>query len=447
MWMIPLRDYQEELLNGLYKSIANNNKNIMVQSPAGSGKTVTMSELTRRANNKKNRVLCIVHRDEIVNQIKNTMEANDVNWDYCEVGMVQTIANRIKKNLIQKPDIIIIDEAHHALSNTYQKIISSFPDTYIIGFTATPYRLNGQGFKESFQDIVLGKSVKWLIEKKRLAPYKYFSIDLINHEKLKKQRGEFSQKSIEEAFNKKIYGDVLKNYEKYAKGLKTIVYAYNVESSKCVAEQFKNKGYNAYHLDGNAKTHERLEVVQKFRDGEIDILTNAELFGEGFDIPDCHCVILLRPTESLSLFIQQTMRAMRYQLNKEAIIIDLVNNWSTHQLPDSDRDWVAYFEGKPPREKSEIPAKVCGAEDCFNVMPSSQKECDVCGYVFESNSSKQNYDLEEAELEEITEDKIIKMAFKQPSDCKNMEELYELAETLNYKPGWAYYQGKHLGFI
>ncbi|TBL26592.1 helicase, partial [Escherichia coli] len=106
----------------------------------------------------------------------------------------------------------------------------------------------------------------------------------------------------------------------------------------------------------------------------------AELFGEGFDIPDCHCVILLRPTESLSLFIQQTMRAMRYQPDKEAIIIDLVNNWSTHQLPDSDRDWAAYFEGKPPREKSEIAVKECGAEDCFNVMSSSQKECDVCGY-------------------------------------------------------------------
>lgn len=447
MWVIPLRDYQEELLNGLYKSMAEHNKNIMVQSPAGSGKTVTMSELTRRANTKRNRVLCIVHREEIVNQIRDTMKVNDVDWDYCEVGMVQTIANRIKKNQVQKPDIIIIDEAHHALSNTYQKIMNAFPSTYIIGFTATPYRLNGQGFTDSFEDIVLGKSVKWLIEQKRLAPYEYYSIDLINHEKLKKQRGEYSQQSIEKAFSKKIYGDVLKNYEKYAKGLKTIVYAYNVESSRRVAEQFKERGYKAYHLDGSAKTPERLEVVQKFRDGEIDILTNAELFGEGFDIPDCHCVILLRPTESLSLFIQQTMRAMRYQPNKKAIIIDMVNNWSTHQLPDTDRDWSSYFEGKPPREKSEISVKECGAEDCFNVMPSFQKVCNVCGYEFKAEEPKRNYESEEAELEEITEDKVITMAFKQPSDCKNMEELYELAKTLNYKPGWAYYQGKHLGFI
>lgn len=443
--MIALRDYQHELLDGIHQSMANDNKRIMVQSPAGSGKTVTMSELVRRANEKNNRVLTVVHRNELVSQISQTFSANNVDWNLSQVGMVQTISNRVKKGTVIEPTIIVIDEAHHALSKTYRNIINAFPNAYVIGFTATPCRLNGQGFTDLFDDIVLGKSVKWLIDNKRLAPYKYLSIDLINHEKLKHQRGEYSQKSISEAFNKKIYGDVLKNYEQHAKGLKTIIYAYNVESSKRVAEQFKQKGYKAYHLDGKAKTQERLEVVEKFRNGEIDILTNAELFGEGFDIPDCHCVILLRPTESLSLFIQQTMRAMRYQPNKKAIIIDLVNNWSIHELPDSDRDWLKYFEGKPPREKSEIHVKEC--PECLNVIFSNQKQCPTCGYDFTAETKETAYAVEDVELEEITEENIIRLQFKKPSECKSMKELYELAESLNYKPGWAYYQGKILGLI
>ncbi|MCS4487218.1 DEAD/DEAH box helicase [Staphylococcus americanisciuri] len=443
--MITLRDYQNELLEGIYQSMSRNNKRIMVQSPAGSGKTVTMSELVRRANLKRNRVLTVVHRNELVSQIRQTFNANGVDWLLSEVGMVQTISNRVKKNKVSAPEIIVIDEAHHALSKTYRDIIQAFPKAYVIGFTATPYRLNGQGFTDLFDDIVLGKTVKWLIENKRLAPFKYLSIDLINHEKLKRQRGEYTQKSISEAFTKTIYGDALESYEKYARGLKTIIYAYNVESSKKVVERFQQHGYKAYHLDGKAKTQERLEVVEKFRKGEIDILTNAELFGEGFDIPDCHCVILLRPTESLSLFIQQTMRAMRYQPNKQAIIIDLVNNWSTHKLPDTDRDWQKYFKGKPPREKSDVSVKQC--PNCLAVIPSGHRECPLCEHEFESDYGSAEYAYEKVELEEITEENVIKLNFKKPSECKSMKELYELAESLNYKKGWAYYQGKALGLI
>ena len=138
MWMIPLRDYQEELLNGVYESMSKGNKNIMVQSPAGSGKSVTMSEIARRATDKGNRVLFIVHRRELVSQIKGTFIANDVDMDLCHVGMVKTVANRIKKDKEPTPAIILVDEAHHALAKTYTDIFESFPNAYVYGFTATP---------------------------------------------------------------------------------------------------------------------------------------------------------------------------------------------------------------------------------------------------------------------------------------------------------------------
>ena len=208
--MIPLRDYQEELLNGVYESMSKGNKNIMVQSPAGSGKSVTMSEVARRATEKGNRVLFIVHRRELVSQIKGTFIANDVNMELCHVGMVQTVANRIKNGKEPIPAIILVDEAHHALAKTYTDIFDSFPKAYVYGFTATPWRMSNKGFTEVFEELILGKSVQWLIDNERLAPFKYYSKNLMNDNKLKHQStGDFSNDSITLALEPRIHGDVI----------------------------------------------------------------------------------------------------------------------------------------------------------------------------------------------------------------------------------------------
>ena len=201
--MIPLRDYQEELLNGVYESMSKGNKNIMVQSPAGSGKSVTMSEVARRAAEKGNRVLFIVHRRELVSQIKGTFIANDVNMELCHVGMVQTVANRIKNGKEPIPAIILVDEAHHSLAKTYVNIFESFPNAFVYGFTATPYRLSNKGFTDVFDELILGKSVQWLIDNERLAPFKYYSVNLMDSDILThNSTGDFNNDSITKAMQK-----------------------------------------------------------------------------------------------------------------------------------------------------------------------------------------------------------------------------------------------------
>lgn len=445
--MIPLRDYQEELVNGLYNSMSKGNQNIMVQSPAGSGKSVTMSEIARRATEKGNRVLFIVHRRELVAQIKGTFIANDVDMGLCHVGMVQTVANRIKKDKEPTPAIILVDEAHHALAKTYIDIFEHFPNTFVYGFTATPTKLSNKGFTDIFEDLILGKTVQWLIDNERLAPFKYYSKNLMNDNKLKhKSTGDFSNESISLALEPQIYGDVIDNYKKFANDKKTIIYTHNVESSKEVAEKFNDNGYNALQVDGKTPKQQRELAMELFREGKVNILVNAELYGEGVDVPDCECVILLRPTESLTLFIQQTMRAMRYQPNKQAIIIDHVGNYVRHGLPNTEHDWLEHFNGSNNKSdsKNSIPIKEC--PECFGVVESAYTICPYCGSEFPKEEIQELTVDETAELEEVTEE-MITLNLKAPEDCSSMKELADLGKSLGYKPGWSYIQGKRLGLI
>ncbi|WP_419791392.1 DEAD/DEAH box helicase [Staphylococcus chromogenes] len=444
--MIALRDYQHELLDGIHQSMANDNKRIMVQSPAGSGKSVTMSEIARRATAKGNRVLFCVHRIELVNQIKQTFIANDVDMDLCHVGMVQTIRNRVKRGKEPTPEIILVDEAHHSLAKTYVDIFESFPDAYIYGFTATPWRMNAKGFTGLFDELIPGKTVEWLIENERLAPFKYYSVNLIDDEKLKHaSTGDYKNDSIDKAMKPTIYGDVVENYRKFADGKKTIIYTHNVESSKRVAEKFNQLGYAALQVDGKTPKDKRHGAMELFRKGEVKILVNAELYGEGVDVPDCQCVILLRPTESLTLFIQQTMRAMRYQPNKTAIIIDHVGNYMRYGLPNTEHDWEVHFKGRKKKRSKEntVMAKEC--PNCLGVVHAAQSVCPYCDYEWPP-PERADYEVDEsAELEEVGSSFVLEM--RKPEDCKSVEELYELAKNLGYKPGWAYVQAKRLGML
>lgn len=447
MWMIQLRDYQNELIEGIYQSMSKGNTKIMVVSPAGSGKSVTMSEIARRATDKGNRVLFIVHRRELVNQIKATFIANHVDMNLCHVGMVQTVSNRIKRSKEHTPSIILVDEAHHSMAKTYLNIFENFNNAYVLAFTATPWRMSGRGFTDIFQDLIVGKTVQWLIDNKRLAPFKYYSVNLMNDDTLKhNSTGDFSSESITLSMEPQVYGDVIENYRKFADGKKTIVYTHNVQSSKEVADKFNDNGYKAKQVDGKTPKVERELAMELFRKGEIKILVNAELYGEGVDVPDCQCVILLRPTESLTLFIQQTMRSMRYQLNKQAIIIDHVGNYRRHGLPNSEHNWYQHFKGsnKKSKETDAIPIKEC--PECFSVVESAYTICPSCGFEFPKEEEKPIAVDESAELEEVTEE-MIQLNLKTPEDCNNMKELYQLAKENNYKPGWAYIQGKRLGLI
>ena len=191
---------------------------------------------------------------------------------------------------------------------------------------------------------------------------------------------------------------------------------------------------------------ERDKIISDFRNGAIKILCNVDLISEGFDVPDCECVILLRPTKSLTLYIQQSMRCMRYKKNKRAVIIDHVGNYARFGMPDADREWTLESR-KKSGEKREIENKLFAAQcpECFYTFEPSKfgrPVCPACGYVFPKK--ERSLDTEEAELQKITG---FVLDYDSPEQCCNMQELNAYAKKMGYKKGWAYFQGKQRGFI
>lgn len=449
--MIKLRDYQEELVSDIKKSIRNGNRSIIVQSPPRSGKTVVMAHIAKGATDKKNHVLFFSHRKEINDQVVKTFKANAVNLAYCTIGSVQSLVRKIDG--LPPPEIILVDEAHHIKAASYKKILEAFPKSLKLFFTGTPVRLNGQGFEELADDLIIGKSIKWLQEHGNIAPFKYYAPNLIDLSKLKKSGGDFTQKSIDEAFKKAIYGDVINHYIKLSKGKQAICYAHNVATAERVSDEFNQSGITSKVVHGKTPKKERDRLMKQFRDGEILVLVNVELFTEGVDLPDVTTCIMLRPTQSLSLFLQFAMRPLNPQTGKTAILIDHVGNYSRHGFPNEDRAWSLQGLSKKRSEyntKGELTIKQC--EDCFGCFDSSvTRTCPYCGHE-PVLTERELENIKEIELQEITEAKVHKLknrvaTYISADMCNNVDELVEFKNQHNYKNGWVYQQQKMRGWL
>lgn len=456
--MFELRDYQQETISNIYHELKSGKRSLVVQQPPRTGKTVIMAEIARRTTEKHNRVLFIVHRKEIVEQVKSTFKQQGVDMDLCVVGMVQTVTRRVDK--LSPPDLILIDEAHHVLAETYMRIVNKFQKAIKLMFTATPYRLNGQGFEDVAEGLIEGKQVQWLIDHKRLSKVDYFAPKAINEKMLKTQHGDFSNKSISDAIQPKIYGNAVKQYKKLANGTNAIAYCHNIDSAKRLADEFNRAGIKAVEVDGATDDALREQIIADFKNGKIKVLTNVELFTEGLDLPGVDTVIQLRPTKSLSMFLQFSMRSMNYREGKTAIIIDHVGNVERFGLPTQDRHWSLKTKQKKKRSAGEDVMPTVTCSECFGTFFGG-RVCPYCGAEIEIETSSIEVD-ENAELTKVTARKkergirLQKMmrnevaknvVGKSPGELKNMAELQEYAKLHDYKPGWVFYQAKKKGFI
>lgn len=335
---MPLRPYQSELVEQTRQAWREGYHAPCIVLGCGGGKSVIVAEIARRTTFNGKKVLFLVHRQELVQQIIRTFIRWGVDMNYCDVMMVQTAARRIKK--LSKPALIITDENHHSLALSYKKIYDAFPDVLRVGVTATPVRLNGDGLGDVNDKLIIGPSTKWLIDHNCLAPYDYYAPSVADLSGLHIKMGEFVTADVEKAMIKKaVFGDVIGYYRQLADGKKAVCYCSSVKHSLATAEAFREAGINAVHIDGTTPDAERNRIISDFRAGRITILCNVDLISEGFDVPDCECAILLRPTQSLTLYIQQSMRCMRYRPGKRAIILDHVGNYARFGMPDDDRLW------------------------------------------------------------------------------------------------------------
>lgn len=412
--------------------------------PCGGGKSIIAADMAKRATDRGKRVLFLVHRQELCQQIEQTFLQYGVNMERCQVGMVQTVTRRLKRT--PEPSLIITDENHHCLAGSYRRIYEVFPEVYCVGVTATPVRLNGGGLGEVNDKLIIGPSVKDLIAWNCLAPFNYYAPAVADLSGIHSRAGEFVADEVEAALDKPhVYGDVIRHYRELADGRKAMCYCPSIRVSQETARQFQEAGIAAKHIDGSTPKQERQQAVEAFRSGETRILCNVDLISEGFNVPDCGVSILLRPTKSLTLYIQQAMRCMRYQPDKRAVIIDHVGNVHRFGLPDADRKWT--LDPKPPvkGKKPEVSVRQC--QNCYYTYdPNEVDKPSVCPACGEENKRERKppKEVKEAKLQKITE-KVLK--YRSPEECGSVQELYAYGKKMGYKPGWGYYQAKQRGFL
>lgn len=444
--MNQLRPYQNDVVEQLRTAWREGYKAPCIVLPCGGGKSCILADMARRTTYNGKRVLFLVHRRELVDQIIGTFCRWGVDMRYCDVMMVQTATRRRKK--LTRPDLIMTDENHHSLAVSYRNIYEHFPDVLRVGVTATPVRLNGDGLGDVNDKLIIGVSAKWLIEHQCLAPYDYYAPNVADLTGLHTKMGEYVTADIEKAMIKKaVFGDVISYYRKLADGKKAICYCASIKHSEAMAKTFCENGIPAAHIDGETPAAQRSQMIADFRSGKLRILCNVDLISEGFDVPDCECAILLRPTQSLTLYIQQSMRCMRYRAGKRAVIIDHVGNYARFGLPDDDREWsLEKKERKKRTEAEEIRTKMC--PECFLAFEPPNKVgvpivCPHCGYTFPKQERKE-LEQEQAELQKIEG---FRLNYDGPESCRTYLELLDYARRKGYKPGWAYYQAKRRGLL
>ncbi len=390
-----LRDYQQKHKETIYEEWGNGMMNVMLQMPTGTGKTHLFSSVikdlqdyffnilqTRTSLSYEERqkyaipkILVLVHRKELVDQIRDTLV--EKYHHVCGVVMggviygenknviVATTQTMGRKKRLEKWersvcfDFIIIDEAHHSTADSYRRIREAWPNARLLGVTATPYRLNHQSFTDVYDKLILSEPVYRFIEKGYLCQYDYCSIkpnsqiqDKINH-LATDFSGDYDEQAMEKLLNQdRIRASILGTYEKFAKGRKGIVYTINRLHNQMLAGLFESHGYKVAYIDSQTPKEERNQTVEAFKRGEIEIIFNVNIFSEGFDCPDVEFIQLARPTKSLSMYLQQVGRGFRIAKGKEKVIfLDNVGLYNRFGLPSARRAWQHHFEGREDWEE------------------------------------------------------------------------------------------------
>lgn len=445
-----LRNYQQTIVNNCRDAFKNGYRKLCCVLPCGAGKTAIFCYLAylNTLKNASNRILILLHRKELLKQTEEAFENFKISTDHINIAMIQSFKNTLKTGI--KPySLIIIDECHHATSNSFKTVLSAYSKTALIGFTASPARLDGKPLGEIFDRLIVGVDYAYLINNKYLVDYDYFSPDLnFNFSEWKLKSGDFDTTDNALHLDKKaIYGDIMK-YLDLSK--KTIIYSPTVNYSKKLEAQI-NEHFNqtaAREFNGATPQNERDQIINDFKNDKIKILINVDLIGEGFNVPSCDCVFLLRATQSLILYIQQTGRALRsdpQNPQKRASIFDFVGNIYRFGFPDTPRAWSLSSTIKNTHKHETVHdslvVKTC--TNCLRSFTPSQmlpnRHCPFCNAYLPLNTREiaiQN----KKELALIKRNQLIENR-RQRGRCRTFQQLKKLGEEKGYKhpAQWAYY--------
>ena len=317
--------------------------------------------------------------------------------------------------------------------STYRDIAGYYPDAIHMGLTATPFRANGEGLDDAYDDLLLVASPRRLIDEGHLVEPRVFTVPteyLPDLSAVRMKRGDYDQRALAEAVDSKmLVGNLVEHWMRHTEGVRTVAFAVSVAHSQHIAEQFRNAGVAAEHLDGGTPTADRDAILARLESGETTVVSNCGILGEGWDQPAVKCAILARPTRSTGLYLQQAGRILRPWNGQGAIILDHGGCVIEHGLPQDDRNFTLEGSKKKRNGKSAAPVRTCPS--CFAVLPLNTRVCPECSTVL----------IEQAEVPKEREGTLVEV---RSEDLKRieLERLRSIADERGYKPGWVYYRFK-----
>lgn len=450
---IALRPYQMSVARQVSVHYQSGVNAVLLQLPTGAGKTRTAAYIVEKYTSTGRIVLWLVHREELLMQAAMTFAEYGVEHHMvCAasseraikaqqfrehgrsfvkhgarlvIASIQTIVRRLDGLEWLKPNQIIADECHLSLAATWRRVLAHWSDARLLGLTATPWRLDGQSFAKAdgglYEALVLGPQPSDLIEWGNLAKYDAWGppLDLVQGvaDLNKRKGGDYSAEELEKELDApKVYGDVVEHYRRFSDGKPAIAFCPTVRTAENFAEAFRAAGYRAVALDGQTDDGLRRRSLQQLGNGELDVVTSVSILVEGTDVPYATTALLLRRTESLSLYLQAVGRVLRpHPLKERAILLDFVGVIDRHGLPDEERAWS--LNGKPVREKAandnepEVHLRTCPQCSCIHipapVCPNQNKHDtgEPCGYVYpvaeRREAEKIDCDLQKIDKDEL----------------------------------------------
>lgn len=475
---IVLRDYQVSDIASLRSLYGRGAKAPIYQLSTGGGKTVVFSHVIKGAVAKGKRTLVLAHRRELIRQASNKITDLGIPHGIIAAGQdrdhdalvivasIQTVARRLAS--MPQFDLIVIDEAHHAVSATFTALLASQPNAKLLGVTATPCRLDGKGLGKHcgghFDAIHCGPSMEDLITAGYLAPCKvYLPAAAIDTRGVKKIAGDYDEGELEERADA-VTGDAVLEFQKLPAGTTAIAFCVTVKNAERVAAAFVEAGIKSVAVHGGMHKDDRDAAIAGLEDGSVQVLTSCEIVSEGLDVPSVGCVILLRPTKSLTMCRQQIGRGMRPKLDGGALtVLDHARNCVEHGLPTDPVDWTLDGADKNINKKPPPPweclacsmlnaparkeCKGCGApkpwicQACGDPNHGDTMECESCGA---ARPMRHELVADDAEMREFKPDRfayITRMGYRQLlAKRRTQEELEAYAMHHKYKRGWVHYR-------
>jgi len=426
-------------------------KRVLLQAPTGAGKTALTVYMMGRAAEQGKRSMFLVHQTELLSQTSRALWAQKLEHGMiaagrsrsrqpAQVASVQTLVRRLDQ--YEQPDLIIIDECHRSASASYQSILDHWPGVRVVGLTATPQRTDGKGLDDTYETIVLGPSIRELMDAGYLCDYEIFAPpNTLDLSAVKTRMGDYDKGELEATLDKPtITGDAVATYRKHASGKRCVVMCVSIKHAEHVRDSYLAAGVPAEMIEGSMTNKEREEVLDRMRTGETLVIAQVQLLIEGVDIPSIEVVQWLRPTQSLIVWMQGNGRGLRPSPGKQSLLIlDQVGNWSRHGLPDDDREWSLEGRKKGRRKTDDEPdVRVQQCQKCYHVFRPGVSECPSCGAPVERKDPRK-LEVVEGELQRVDADLLRRETRREQGQARGLAQLVELGVNRGMKrpDAWA----------